>query len=110
MTFSDYMNIILKMMASGSENHEIFEKLESLGLDEGEIGELYDAVINMLSSGYDSAEVLIDDPYDRTRRVFVEEELRALKSVPGLLKAYAWGDMSIGEFERALSDLSSTAS
>lgn len=110
MTFPDLMNIILKMLASGSESHEIFEQLETLGLNDGEIGELYDTVITMLSSGYDNAELIIDDSYDRTRRVFLEEELRALKHVPGLLKAYAWGDMSAGEFEKTLTDISSTAS
>ncbi|HOY25169.1 MAG TPA: hypothetical protein PLM80_02505 [Mesotoga sp.] len=107
MTFPDYVNMVLKMIAEGNENHEIFEQLQKLGLREGEITEVYNAVVGMISSGPESTELIIDELYDPRRRVFLEEELEAIKAVPGLYKALVWGEITPGDFERTLSDFSS---
>lgn len=104
MTFPDYINVVLRMIAEGNESHEIFEQLQKLGLREGEITEVYNAVIGMISSGSESTEVIIDEFYDPKKRVFLDEELRAIKTVPGLYRSLLWGDISPGDFERTLSD------
>jgi hypothetical protein len=106
MTFPDYVNMVLRMIAEGNDNHEIFEQLQKLGLREGEITEVYNAVIGMISSGSESTEIIIEEMYDPRKRVFLEEELKAIKAVPGLYRALIWGDIDPGDFERTLSDFS----
>ncbi|CCU86040.1 MULTISPECIES: hypothetical protein [Mesotoga] len=107
MTFSDYINVVLRMIAEGNESHEIYEQLQKLGLREVEITEVYNAVISMITSGSESTEVILDGYYDPRKRVFLDEELKAIISVPGLYKSLLWGDISPGDFERTLSDFSS---
>jgi len=106
MTFPDYINVVLRMIAEGNESHEIYEQLHKLGLREVEITEVYNAVIGMITSGSESTEIIIDGDYNPRKRVFLEEELKAIITVPGLYKSLLWGDISPGDFERTLSDFS----
>ena len=61
MTFPDYVNMVLKMIAEGNENHEIFEQLQKLGLREGEITEGFNPVLGNISSGPASTEQIIHE-------------------------------------------------
>ncbi|MCB1223069.1 MAG: hypothetical protein KDK21_03915, partial [Mesotoga sp.] len=76
MTFSDYINVVLRMIAEGNGSHEIYEQLQKLGLREVEITEVYNAVISMITSGSESTEVILDGYYDPRKRVFLDEELK----------------------------------
>ncbi|WP_292589328.1 hypothetical protein [Mesotoga sp. UBA5557] len=106
MTFPDYINVVLRMIAEGNESHEIYEQLQKLGLREAEIAEVYNAVVGFISSGSESTETILDGEYDPRKRVFLDEELRAIMTVPGLYKSLLWGAISSGEFERTLTDFS----
>ncbi|ACR78966.1 MULTISPECIES: hypothetical protein [Kosmotoga] len=106
MTYSDILSIVLRMIAEGSEPHEIFEQLSKFGLSSSEIDEIYDAVLEMVVNGYEKTEMIIDNSYDIRRRVFVDDELETLKMMPGLFKSFVKGDISPGDFEKSLSDFS----
>ena len=106
MTFPDYINVVLRMIAEGNESHEIYEQLQKLGLREVEITEVYNAVIGMITSGSESTEIILDGDYNPRKRVFLEEELKAIMTVPGLYNSLLWGDITPGDFERTLSDFS----
>lgn len=95
------------MLVDGSETHEIFEKLSNFGLSDEEIDKIYNATVEMIASGSDSTEIIFDENYNRRRRIFIEDEVETLKSVPGLLQSFLWGDIEEADFERTLSDLSS---
>lgn len=105
--FNELVSIILKMLVDGSETHEIFEKLSNFGLSDEEIDKIYNATVEMIASGSDSTEIIFDENYNRRRRIFIEDEVETLKSVPGLLQSFLWGDIEEADFERTLSDLSS---
>ncbi|TYB92404.1 MAG: hypothetical protein FXF54_07520 [Kosmotoga sp.] len=105
--FNELVSIILKMLVDGSETHEIFEKLSNFGLSDEEIDKIYNATVEMIASGSDSTEIIFNENYNRRRRIFIEDEVETLKSVPGLLQSYLWGDIEEADFERTLSDLSS---
>ena len=68
---------------------------------------IYNATVEMIASGSDSTEIIFDENYNRRRRIFIEDEVETLKSVPGLLQSFLWGDIEEADFERTLSDLSS---
>jgi len=94
------------MIAEGSEPHEIFDQLSKFGLSSDEIDEIYETVLEMVVNGYEKTEMIIDNDYDIRRRVFIDEELETLKTMPGLFKSFMKGDISPGDFERSLSDFS----
>ncbi|MFW6121094.1 MAG: hypothetical protein ACOC80_09385 [Petrotogales bacterium] len=105
--FNELVSIILKMLVDGSETHEIFEKLSNFGLSDEEIDKIYNATVEMIASGSDSTETVFSGNYDRRRRIFLEHEIDTLRTVPGLLQAYLWGNIEEDDFERTLSDFSS---
>jgi hypothetical protein len=105
--FNELISIILKMLVDGSETHEIFEKLSTFGLSDEEIDKIYNATVEMITSGSDSTEIIFSENYNRQRRIFLEDEVDTLKAVPELLHSYLWGDIESSDFERTLSDLGS---
>ncbi|OAA30055.1 hypothetical protein AT15_00650 [Kosmotoga arenicorallina S304] len=106
MNYSDYFNIVLRMLSDGSEPYEIFDELSKFGLRENEIDEILSVALRMLVAGYDTTQIIFRDSYDLKRRVFTEEELEILRTLPGLLKSYVWGEISPSDFEKSLTDFS----
>ncbi|AKI98039.1 hypothetical protein [Kosmotoga pacifica] len=106
MNYTDYFNIVLRMLTDGAEPYEIFDELSKFGLREQEIDEIFSVALRMLLAGYDTTQIVFRDNYDLKRRVFTDEELETLRTLPGLFKSYLWGEISPSDFEKSLTDFS----
>jgi len=106
MNYSDYFNIVLRMLSNGAEPYEIFDELSKFGLMENEIDEIFNVALRVLITGYDTTQIIFGDGYDLKRRVFIDDELETLKSFPRLFKSYLWGEISPSDFEKSLTDFS----